>query len=86
MIPPTIPDSGPETPSERVALVVWHLAHGEGLTTFSVSQMTHLTPRRAYDLMCRISRVLPIYQDDERVWQVCALRELDAERHDVMVG
>lgn len=61
----------PETPSERVALVVWWLAHGEGLTTKRVSEITKITPRAASYLMCRISRVLPIYQDDDFVWQVC---------------
>lgn len=86
MIPPLIPDCGPDTPSERVALVVWHLAHGEALTTELVSQITGITLRRAYDLMCRVSRVIPIYQGDGHVWQVCTLRELDAERQGDMVG
>jgi hypothetical protein len=65
----------PETPSERVALVVWWLAHGEGLTTRQVSEITCLSWHGAASLLDRISRVLPIYRDDDGVWQVCLLRE-----------
>ncbi len=86
MTPP--PTNSPETPSERIALVVWYLAHGEGLTTKQVEQITGITRRSALHLMCRISRVLPIYQDDAYVWQVCVLRELEVETepHDVVLG
>lgn len=65
----------PETPSERVALVVWWLAHGEGLTTRRVSEMTCLTWDGAAALLERVSRVLPIYRDDDGIWQVCGLKE-----------
>jgi len=65
------------TPREKVALVVWHLAHGDGLSTASVADMTGLTRQGAWELMICLSRVLPIYQDNG-VWQVCALRELYA--------
>lgn len=65
----------PETPSERVALVVWWLVHGEGLTTKQVAKITGLTMGTAWRLMARISRVLPIYQDDNYVWQLCVSRE-----------
>ena len=67
----------PETPSERVALVVWWLAHGEGLTTKQVAQLVGLNENSSWRLMSRISRVLPIYQDEDMVWQVCAAREGD---------
>lgn len=66
----------PETPSERVALVVWWLAHGEGLTTKQVALLTGLQMRSARELLYSISRVLPIYQDGS-IWQVCAVREED---------
>lgn len=79
MIPPLIPDCGPETPSERVALVVWHLAHGEGLTTRQVATMLQMTAGGAWKVLSRVSRVLPIYQDSEGTWQVCFFREMDCE-------
>lgn len=65
----------PETPSERVAVVVWWLAHGEGLTTRQVATLTGLSRQKAWVMLCNLSRVLPIYQDEKFVWQVCANRE-----------
>ena len=56
------------TPQEKAALVAWHLAHGEGMRTCEVVAMTGLTWRRAYELMCRLSRVIPICQDEAGVW------------------
>lgn len=61
----------PETPSERAALVAWYMAHGMGLSTREVADLTHLNRRRAWELMCRISRIIPIFQDDDRVWRAC---------------
>lgn len=84
MIPP--PQAQCETPSERVALVAWHLAHGEGLTTQIIAGLTGLSPRGARELMYRISRVIPIYIDDDGFWQVCALREAEQEAHTIMIG
>ena len=39
--------------------------------------MTNLTRVGAWMLMTRISRVLPIYQDDQDRWLVYAFRELE---------
>ena len=69
--------SEPDTTTERVALVAWHLAHGDGMTTANVAELTKLTSEGARLLMLRISRVLPIYRDEYGVWQVCALKELE---------
>jgi hypothetical protein len=63
------------TPQERAALVAWHLAHGEAMTTRQVSELTGLSIWSAYRLMRALPRVLPIYRDDDGFWQVCALRE-----------
>jgi hypothetical protein len=56
------------TPQEKAALVTWHLAHGEGMRTVDVATLTGLSWRNAYALMCRLSRVIPICQDDASVW------------------
>lgn len=64
----------PDTPSERVALVVWALAHGDGLTTRQVANMTGVKPRAAYAMMCAISRVLPIHQE-RYIWKICTKDE-----------
>ena len=58
-------------PKQRAALVAWWLAHGEGLRTADVARLTGLSRRGAFDMMITLSAVLPIYQDEQRVWQVC---------------
>ena len=60
----------PETSSERVAVVVWSLAHGARLTTRQVAELTGVKQQTAYAMMCAISRVLPLYQE-KNVWQIC---------------
>lgn len=64
------------TTSEAVAKLVWALAHGESFGNDEAAVMAGLTPHGAYTLLCRVSRIIPIYQDDEGHWQVLALREL----------
>lgn len=64
----------PETPSERVALVVWWLARGDKLTTQQVAAITGLSVGHAWRMMAGLSRVVPIYQSGS-VWQFCTLRE-----------
>ena len=61
--------------TERAALIAWHLAHGEAMRTSDVVMMTGLERQGAWKLMCRLSRVLPIYQDDCGFWQVNVMRE-----------
>lgn len=63
------------TGQERAALIAWHLAHGEAMRTVDVVELTGLERQGAWKLMCRLSRVLPIYQDDCGFWQVNATRE-----------
>jgi hypothetical protein len=64
------------TAQERAALVAWHLAHGEVMTTAEVASVTGLSWAGAWHLMNRLSRVLPIYRDESGVWAVCVLNEL----------
>ena len=64
----------PETPSERVALVVWYMAHGMALSTKEVSKITKLSESASWRLMCNISRVIPIYLDESArigIWRIC---------------
>jgi hypothetical protein len=65
------------TAQEKAALVTWHLAHGEELTTAEIALMAGLTFQGAWFLMIRLARVLPIYRNDAGVWAVCVLRELE---------
>jgi hypothetical protein len=66
-----------DTITVRAALITWHLAHGETMQTRDVAEMTGLTMTGAYLLMTRLSRAIPIYQDDQDRWLVCACRELE---------
>jgi hypothetical protein len=65
------------TPEERAALVVWHLSHGDAFRTSEAARMTGLTWGGAERLLGAISRVIPIYQDDEGMWQVLSMREAE---------
>ena len=67
----------PDTVTERVGLVVWHLAHGEAMQTRNVAALTGLTMPGAWYLMTRLARVIPIYQDEQGFWVVCAMLELE---------
>ena len=67
-----------QTPEERAALVTWYLSHGDAFRTSEVCRMTGLTRQGAYRLLCKLSRVIPVYQDESGVWQVLAYREMDA--------
>ncbi|HCS47972.1 MAG TPA: hypothetical protein DIW61_06830 [Candidatus Aminicenantes bacterium] len=64
-----------QTPEERAALVTWHLSHGDAFKTAEVCRMTGLTRQGAYRLMCKVSRVVPIFQDEKGLWQVLFAQE-----------
>ena len=65
------------TPEERVIIVVWHLAHGDAFPTAEVCRMTGLSRQGAYNMLCKISRMVPVYQADDGRWQVLAMREAE---------
>ena len=67
----------PDTITERAALVTWHLCHGEAMQTRQIAEITGLGMAGAWVLMQRLSRVIPIYQDDRGFWLVCAFLELE---------
>lgn len=61
--------------TEAVAKLVWALAHGEAFGNDEAALLTGLTPHGAFQLLCRVSRVLPIYQEPNGRWLVAAARE-----------
>ena len=65
------------TAQEKAALVAWHLAHGECLQTRDIARLTGLSMTGAWQMMQRLSRVIPIYQDDRGIWVVCSMLELE---------
>lgn len=56
----------PETDSlvttERVAIVAWKLAAGASPTTSEIAAMVGISRSGAWEMMSRLSRVLPIHQ------------------------
>lgn len=67
----------PDTPGERYALIAWYMAAGAALSTRDVARLTGLKMRGAFGLMCCISRVLPIYQDERRIWRITGTGSAD---------
>jgi len=65
------------TVTERVGKVVWWLAKGEGMTVANVCDLTGLGQSGAWRMLAALSRVIPIYDDEQGVWQACELREMD---------
>lgn len=63
------------TPQERAALVAWHLAHGDAMLTSQVAELAGITQSGALKLMTGLSRVLPIYQNDDLFWEVIEARQ-----------
>ncbi len=63
--------------TERVALVAWSLVLGTALTTREIADLTGLTWGGAYRMLYRISRALPLYQDDDGRWALLAVDNTD---------
>lgn len=57
-------------PQERAAVITYYLMSGEVFTTREIAQLACMSMRGVRHIMDRISRVLPVYQDDDR-WQMC---------------
>jgi DNA-binding IclR family transcriptional regulator len=66
------------TPQERAALVAWHLAHGEAMTTRQVAETAGMSVSCAYRLMYALARVLPVYKNGDGFWQANVMREAEA--------
>lgn len=56
------------TVTERAAFVGWRLMAGDVWTTQEVATLLGMSWQGAYQLLCGASRILPIYQDEQRRW------------------
>lgn len=54
------------TPTERAAIVTRELMQGKVLTPADVAELTECTLRGGYYVLERLSRVLPIYEEQGR--------------------
>lgn len=50
------------TPTERIAVVVWRLAAGYRPTTAEIAVSAGISRSGAWEMMSRLSRVLPVCQ------------------------
>jgi alkylated DNA nucleotide flippase Atl1 len=66
------------TPQERAALIAWHLAHGEAMTTEQVAELAGLSVRGACKLMDTLSCVLSTRRESG-LWTACNPQENDVE-------
>ncbi|MDI9549467.1 MAG: hypothetical protein QM346_17885 [Chloroflexota bacterium] len=53
------------TPTERAVKVTLALASGETLTQHDVARLTDCQPDSGYRILRRLSRIIPIYEDDD---------------------
>lgn len=58
------------TPMERAAKLTYLLTTGRKITTDEAAELTGITPRSAERTLCLISRIVPIYQDEEGNWMM----------------
>jgi len=62
------------SPTERIAIVAYHLSIGEQLSTADAASLTGLTRFGAWEMLDKLSRVLPIAQDRTKdngpVWYI----------------
>ena len=65
------------TTTERVGRVAYWLITGDGMRTADAAELAQVTRQRAWQMLCALSRVIPIYQDEAGFWQMCAMHELD---------
>ena len=56
----------PLTYNQKVALIAWYLAHGEGLTNDQIRRLTRI--RRAEQVLERVKRIIPLTQDAAETW------------------
>lgn len=65
------------TITERVTKLAWPLSEGEGIRTVDAARLTGMTVSGVRRMLKRMSRVAPIYCDDEGFWQRCEMLEID---------
>lgn len=57
------------TVTERVAFISWRLMAGDVWTTSEVAALMGLDWSATYRRLEMMSRILPIYQDDQKRWR-----------------
>jgi len=69
------------TCTERVAKLMYWLSQGEGVRTIDAAKLVGCTRQHTWRMLCTMSRVTPIYQDDDGFWQMCVMKEVEYLDH-----
>lgn len=56
-------------PTERIGRATWLLAQGRAFTLRELADILEITPHGAYQMLVRLSRVVPV-TDDSGVWRI----------------
>ena len=54
---------------QRTAIVVYAILTGQELSTVEFAEKISVTRQGAWAILCQISGVLPIVQDDDGIWR-----------------
>jgi len=65
-------------PTERIGRAAWLLAQGRAMTARELAEIVEITPHGAYQMLARLSRVLPICEDGG-VWRVAVEEHIRGE-------
>ncbi len=65
-----MPDPAELTPSQRSALAIFYILSGCPFTTAEIARRIGLPRASTYRLLCRLSLVFGLYQDDKRHWRL----------------
>ena len=55
---------------EATCRLAWHLVHGECMTTAQAAELIGYSRQGALRMLGVMSRYMPIFQDDDGLWQV----------------
>jgi hypothetical protein len=61
-------NADPETAWERAAVVSWRICVGQRYSTLDIANLTGTTRQNAWSMMMILSRVIPIWCDDDGMW------------------
>lgn len=57
------------TVSERIAMITWRLCAGGRISAPAAARYLECSQRNAQKILLAISRVIPIYRDEDGIWQ-----------------
>lgn len=56
-------------PTQRVAFITFSIMAGQTYTSASIADLFGISRQSAWEMMCKLSGVLPVYQDEAFIWR-----------------